>query len=65
MAFRARKVFRTFEKQAPDLCDPSAVLYQFSYHANWEQVVVWVDHKPVDVEIEDDNTWKIPVLSLS
>ena len=46
----------------PDLCDGRAVLHQLSYHGNWEQVVMWVDYKPVDVEIEDDNTRKIPVL---
>ena len=23
---------------------------------NWEQVATWVDYKPVDVEIDDDNT---------
>ena len=23
---------------------------------NWEQVVTWVHYKPVDVEIDDDNT---------
>ena len=31
-----------------DLCDASAVLYQFSYQANWELVVMSVDCKPVD-----------------
>ena len=46
----------------PNLCDGCAVLHQLSYQVNWEQVVMWVDYKPVDVEIEDDNTRKIPVL---
>ena len=58
----------------PDLCagdsnpDLGAVLHQLRCQANWEQVVMWVDYKPVDVEIDDDisicssNTWKIPVL---
>ena len=27
-----------------------------SYQASWEQAVMWVDYKPVDVEIDDDNT---------
>ena len=40
----------------PDLCDAGVVLYQLSYQANWEQVVTWVDYRPVDVEINDDNT---------
>ena len=40
----------------PDLCDAGAVLHQLSYQANWEQVVVWVDYKLVDMEISDDNT---------
>ena len=40
----------------PDLCDAGAVLYQLSYQTNWEQVVMWVDYKPVNVEISDDNT---------
>ena len=31
-----------------ELCDASTVLYQFSYQANWELVVMWVDDKPVD-----------------
>ena len=39
----------------PDLCDTAAVLHQLSYRANWELVVMWVDFKPVDVEIEDVN----------
>ena len=34
----------------PDLCDALAVLYQLSYQASWEQVIVWVDYKPIDVE---------------
>ena len=33
----------------PDLCDAGAVLYQLSYQANWELVVMWVDDKLVDV----------------
>ena len=32
----------------PDLCDGSAVLYQLSYQANWELVIVWIDDKPLD-----------------
>ena len=43
----------------PDLCDAGAVLYQLSYQANWEHVVMWVNYKPVDVEIEDDNNISI------
>ena len=39
----------------PDLCDAGAVLHQLRYQANWEQVVVWVDYKFVNVEIGDDN----------
>mgnify|MGYP000704187732 FL=1 len=39
-----------------DLCDPSAVLRQLSFQAKWEQVVMWVDYKSVDVEIDDDIT---------
>ena len=55
----------------PDLCDAGAVLYQLSFQANWEQVFMWVDYEPVDMEIDDDipicssNAWKIPVLSSS
>ena len=26
------------------------------YHTNWEQVIKWVDYKPVDVETNDGNT---------
>ena len=40
----------------PDLCDAGVVLHKLSYWANWEQVTVWVDYKPVDAEIDDDNT---------
>ena len=39
-----------------DLCDAGAVLRQLSFQAKWEQVVMWVDYKPVDVEIDDDIT---------
>ena len=46
----------------PDLCDASAVLHQSSYQANWEQVVMWVDYEPVDVEIDGDNTGIFHVL---
>ena len=31
-----------------DLCDAGAVLYQSSYQANWELIVLWVDNKPID-----------------
>ena len=27
-----------------------AVLYQLSYQANWELIVMWVDYKPLDNE---------------
>ena len=40
----------------PDLCDVGAVFYQLSYQGNWELVIMGVDHKLVDVEIDDDNT---------
>ena len=33
-----------------------AVLHPLSYQTKWEQVVVWIDYKPVDVEIDDGNT---------
>ena len=46
----------------PDLCDADAVLHQMSYQANWEQVVMWVDYNPVDVEIDNYNT-VLPLLS--
>ena len=39
----------------PYFCDAGAVLNQLSYQANWEQVFMWVDYKPVDVEIGDYN----------
>ena len=32
------------------------MLYQLSFQANWEQVVMWVDDNHVDVEIGDDHT---------
>ena len=32
------------------------MLHQLSYQANWEQVITWGDYKPVEVEIDDDNT---------
>ena len=31
--------------QTHDLCDASAVLYQLSYQANWELVILWVQNK--------------------
>ena len=39
-----------------DLCNASTVLYQLSFQADREQVVMWVIYKPVDAEIDDDNT---------
>ena len=35
----------------PDLCDAAA-----ASRPSWEQVIMWVNHMPVDVEIDDDNT---------
>ena len=32
----------------PDHCSAGAVLYQLSYHANWELVTLSVDYKAVD-----------------
>ena len=37
------------------LCDASTVLFQLSYQANRELALIWVDHRPVVVEIDDDN----------
>ena len=52
MAFRARKVFGTFEPlnrdSNPDLCDIGAVLHQLSYQAYWQLVAGWVDHMSLD-----------------
>ena len=33
-----------------DLCDPGSVLYQLSYQANWELVILWVRNIPVKDE---------------
>ena len=40
----------------PNLWNTSAVIYHLSYQANWEQVIMWLSYKPVDVETDDDNT---------
>ena len=32
----------------PGLSDAKTVLHQLSYQVNWELIVMWVDHKPVD-----------------
>ena len=32
----------------PDLCNAGAVLYELSYQANWELVVMCVDFKSID-----------------
>ena len=40
----------------PYLCDVIAVLYQLSSQSNWEYGVMWVDYKPIDVEICDGKT---------
>ena len=45
---------RGFEPCEP--CDAAPVLHRFSYQANWEQVGVKVDYKPLDVGIDDVNT---------
>ena len=47
------------------LCDADAGLYQLSYQASWEHVIMWVDHKPIDVEIHDNNTGIFNVLYLN
>ena len=36
--------------RAHDLCDAAAVLYQLSYQANWELVILWVRNIPVKDE---------------
>ena len=33
-----------------DLCDAGAVLYQLSYQANWQLVILWVRNIPVKDE---------------
>ena len=40
----------------PDLCNALPVLHQLSYQANWVQVITRGDYKPVELEIDDDNT---------
>ena len=67
--FDHRSFYRCSEKglnggSNPDLCDAGAVLYQLSYQAKWEQVVMWVDYKPVDVEMDDYNTGIFHVFEL-
>ena len=37
------KKFRSEQNFNPDLCDASEVLYQLSYQANWELVIMWID----------------------
>ena len=37
-----------------DLCDASAVLYQLSYQANWELVILRVRNIPVKDEVTDE-----------
>ena len=36
-----------------DLSNAGAVLYQLSYQADWELVIMWVNDKPVDDGISD------------
>ena len=33
--------------------DAGTVLHQLSYQVNWELVVMWVDYKPVEVNVDD------------
>ena len=40
----------------PLLCHAGALLHQLSYQVNWELVVMWVDYKPVEVNVDDVNT---------
>ena len=37
--------------QNPDLCDAGVVLYQLSYQANWELVIISFDDKPREVRV--------------
>ena len=48
----------------PDLCEAGAMFQQLSYQANWVQVVMWLNYKPVYVEIDDDNTGLFPVFEI-
>ena len=41
-------------KPGPLQCQCSALPVELS--GNWELVVMWIDYKPVDVEIDDDYT---------
>ena len=43
----------------PDLCDSSAVLYQLSCQANWEQVIIWVHDKPIDDEYTSMHEFRV------
>ena len=45
---KAWKKFRL--ERTHDLCDAGAVLYQLSYQANWELVILWVRNIPVKDE---------------
>ena len=36
----------------PDFYDAVAVLYQLSYQANWELVIMWVDVSPEMMSID-------------
>jgi len=46
MAFRARKVFGTFEKRAPDFCCTS----NYCSKGGWQCIVPQINHYPVEME---------------
>ena len=40
-----------------DFCDAGAVLYQLSYQANWELVILWVRNIPVKERTKMSRRW--------
>ena len=41
---------RPRQELKPDPCVAGAMLYQLSYQANWELVIMWMNNKPVGSE---------------
>ena len=58
LCFLRSSKFRPARDLSPDLYDAGAVLYQLSYQANWEQVIMWVHDKPIDSEFHLNWGWK-------
>ena len=51
-----RKAWK-IQSSNPDLCNAGVALYQLSDQANWELVIMWVYHEPIESGYVRFNWW--------